>query len=41
MKFSKDGTHYNNTTVYVEDLAICIQDPQASCDTLKEKYNSS
>ena len=38
MKFPKDGTRYEYITVYVDDLAICMQDPQAFCDTLKEKY---
>ena len=38
MKLSKDGTHYEYIAVYVDDLAICMQDPQAFCDTIKEKY---
>ena len=38
MRFSKDGTHYEYIAVYVDDLAICMKDPQAFCDTLKEKY---
>ena len=38
MKLSKDGTHYEYIAVYVDDLIICIQDPQAFCDTFKEKY---
>ena len=25
-------------TFYVDDFAICMQEPQAFCDTLKEKY---
>ena len=41
MKLSKDGTHYEYFAVYVVDLAICMQDPQAFCDTLTEKYNLS
>ena len=38
MKLSKNGTHYEYIAVYVDDLAICMQDPQAFCDALKEKY---
>ena len=38
MKLSKDGTHYEYIAVYVDDLSLCMQDPQAFCDTLKEKY---
>ena len=38
MRSSKDGTHYEYIAVYVDDLAICMKDPQAICDTLKEKY---
>ena len=38
MKYSKDGNHYGYIAVYVDDLAICMKDPKAFCDTLKEKY---
>ena len=38
MKLSKDCTHCEYIAVFVDDLAICMQDPQAFCDTLKEKY---
>ena len=38
MRSSKDDTHYEYIAVYVNDLAICMKDPQAFCDTLKEKY---
>ena len=38
MKLSKDGTHYEYIAIYVDDLAICMQDPQAFCDSLKEQY---
>ena len=38
MKPSKDGNHYEYIAVYVDDLAICMKDPKAFCDTLKEKY---
>ena len=37
MKSSKDESQYEYIAVNVEDLAIC-KDPQAFCDTLKEKY---
>ena len=33
-----DLIHYEYITVYVYDLAICMRDPQAFCDTLKEVY---
>ena len=38
MKSSRDGIHCEYIAVYVDDLAICMQDPQACCDNLKEKY---
>ena len=38
MKSSKDGNHYEYIAVYVDDLAICMKDPKAFCDTLKENY---
>ena len=38
MRSSKDGTHYEYIAVYVDDLAICMKDSQAFCDTLKQKY---
>ena len=38
MRSSKDGTHYEYIAVYVDDSAICMKDPQAFCDTLKQKY---
>ena len=38
MKLSKDGMHYEYIAVYVDDLAIWMQDSQEFCDTLKEKY---
>ena len=38
MKLSKDSTHYECIAVYVDDLAICMQDPQAFCDILRGKY---
>ena len=38
MRSSKDCTHYECIAVHVDDLAICMKDPQAFCDTLKKKY---
>ena len=38
MKLSKDGTHYEYISVYLEDLAICMQDHQDFCYSLEEKY---
>ena len=38
MRSSKDVTHCEYFAVYVDGLAICMKDPQAFCDTLKEKF---
>ena len=38
MRSSKHGAHYEYIAVYVDDLAICIRDPKALCDTLMEVY---
>ena len=38
MKSSKDASHYEYIAVYVDDLAICMKDPNSFYDTLKEKY---
>ena len=38
MRSSWDGTHYEYIAVYVDDLAICMKDPKAFCDALKEEY---
>ena len=38
MKSSKDGSHYEYIAVYIDDMAICMKDPNSFCDTLKEKY---
>ena len=38
MKSSKDGSHFEYIAVYVDNLAICMEDPKSFCDTLKEKY---
>ena len=38
MKPSKDGNHCEYIAVYVDDLAICMKDPQAFCDTVEKKY---
>ena len=35
------STHYEYIAVYVDDLAICMQDSQAFCDTLKESSAQS
>ena len=35
MKSSKDENYYEYIAVYVDDLAACMKDPQAFCDTLK------
>ena len=39
IKSSKDDNHYEYIAVYVDDLGICMKDPQSFCDALKEKYN--
>ena len=41
MNSSKDGNHYEYIAVYVDDLAICMKDPKALSDTLKEKHKSN
>ena len=38
MRSSKLGTHYEYIDVCVDDLAICMNDPKAFCDTFKEVY---
>ena len=38
IKSSKDGSHSEYSALYVDDLDICMKDPKAFCDTLKEKY---
>ena len=38
MRSSKDGTHYEYIAVYVDGLAICMKNPQAFCDTVKQIY---
>ena len=40
MRSCKDSTHYEYIAVYVDDLVICMKDPQAFCDTLKEVYKA-
>ena len=40
MKLSKDATHYEYIAVYVDDLATCMQDPQAFCEPSKKNTNS-
>ena len=34
MKLSKNGTHYEYIAVYMFVLVICIQNPQAFCDSI-------
>ena len=36
MKYSKDGTHHEYIAVYVDDLAIYMEDPKLFCDKLRE-----
>ena len=36
MKYSKDGSHHEYIAVYVDDLAIYLQDPKPFCDKLRE-----
>ena len=36
MKLSKDGNYCEYIAVYVDDLSICMKDPKAFCDTLKQ-----
>ena len=38
MKSLNDCTYYEFIAVYVDGFAICMQDPQSFCDTLKEVY---
>ena len=36
MKYSKDGTHHEYIAVYVDDLAIYMEDPKSFCDKLRK-----
>ena len=36
MKYSKDGSHYEYIAVYIDDLAIYMEDPNSFCDKLRE-----
>ena len=36
MKYSKDGSHYEYITVYIDDIAIYMEDPKSFCDKLTE-----
>ena len=36
MKYSKDGSHYEYIVVYIDDLAIYMEDPKSFCDKLRE-----
>ena len=41
MKSSKDDNHYEYIAVYVDESAVCMKDPQAFYDTLRERTNSN
>ena len=36
MKYSMDGSHYEYIAVYIDDLAIYMEDPKSFCDKLRE-----
>ena len=36
IKYSKDGSHYEYISVYIDDLAIYMEDPKSFCDKLRE-----
>ena len=36
MKYSKEGSHYEYIAVYIDDLAIYMEDPKSFCDKLRE-----
>ena len=36
MKYSKDGSHYEYIAVYIDDLAIYMEDPKSFCDKMRE-----
>ena len=36
IKYSKDGSHYEYIAVYIDDLAIYMEDPKSFCDKLRE-----
>ena len=36
MKYSKDGSHYEYIAVFIDDLAIYMEDPKSFCDKLRE-----
>ena len=36
MKYSKNGSHYEYIAVYIDDLAIYMEDPKSFCDKLRE-----
>ena len=36
MKYSKDGSHFEYIAVYIDDLAIYMEDPKSFCDKLRE-----
>ena len=36
MKYSKDGSHYEYIAIYIDDLAIYMEDPKSFCEKLRE-----
>ena len=36
MKYSKDDTHHEHIAVYIDDLAIYMEDPKPFCDKLRK-----
>ena len=36
IKYPKDGSHYEYIVVYIDDLAIYMEDPKSFCDKLRE-----
>ena len=36
IKYSKDGSHYEYIVVYIDDIAIYMEDPKSFCDKLRE-----
>ena len=36
MKYSKDNSHYEYIAVYIDDLAIYMEDPKSFCDKLRD-----
>ena len=36
IQYSKDGSHYEYIVVYIDDLALYMEDPEPFCDKLRE-----